>query len=371
MTVVVHKSAVLRRIATTLMILLAQIDGASVCHGDEANFRLFDGFEKRLELKWQPVRPDPDHVSLTANPGKLTITTQRGTIGFNETRPGSIPALNLYLIRNPAEGGGDFVLTTCIESFQPTKRYQQAGLLVYDDDDNYLKYDMEFSGTGMRFKYMRETDGLRVLATDQVVPDTPRRWMRITKRGRVYERAFSIDGVTYVTDGEKGWGDGAPKWVGIVAKNGMAAIEGTDAVFDFFECRSLTDAEENDLRYVDRKKLQGAWRVVAGQFDGMPLEEGAFSDFVFEGGHVTFSEGSQTHRADFELEPERDPKGIMISALSSDANRPAKGIYKLDGQTLEICLSVDPLVKRPTEFMSTRGDTRLLIQLEKADSPSQ
>ena len=65
---------------------------------------MYDGFEGKLALNWEPVRHDPTHVSLVKHPGKLTITTQRGTIHGNEKADvlsGGTPAKNLYLIRNP------------------------------------------------------------------------------------------------------------------------------------------------------------------------------------------------------------------------------------------------------------------------------
>ena len=88
---------------------------------DQTASRLFDGFDGKLGLDWEPVRPDPAHVSLIENPGRLTITTQCGGLCADETfRAAAIPAKNLYLLRNPAPEGGDFVITTCIESFAPS-----------------------------------------------------------------------------------------------------------------------------------------------------------------------------------------------------------------------------------------------------------
>ncbi len=31
-------------------------------------------------------------------------------------------------------------MTTCLESFKPIRPWHQAGLLLYDDDDNFIKY---------------------------------------------------------------------------------------------------------------------------------------------------------------------------------------------------------------------------------------
>jgi len=343
----------------------------SVGRGEDPEFRVFDGFDGKLELKWEPVRPDPTHVSLAKNPGKLTITTQDGTIGFDETRPGVIPARNLYLIPNPAIDGGDFAMTTCIEAFQPTMRWQQAGLLIYDDDDNYLKCDMEYTGTAFRFKYMRETDQQRVLDTDEAVPSPEHTWIRIIKRGNVYERAYSTDGKSYVSAGEKSWGNGAPKWVGIVAKNGSGSADDVDALFDFFEVRSLTDAEKGDPRYVERKKLQGAWEVVSRQLSGKPLKMGGFSGFVFDGGSVIISEKARSLQAEYALDPSQDPKGFVLSELSPQTKIPVNGVYALDGETLTICLALGPGASAPSELETTEGDSRMLITLRRASAEKE
>jgi len=206
----------------------------------EPTVRFFDGFDGKFKLNWEPVRPDPTHMSLTKNPGKLTITTQYGGI-YGGVGPS---AKNFFLIRNPVADGGDFVLTTCIESFRPTMHWQQAGLLVYDDDDNYLKCDIERGKTDVRFACIRETAGEPISEIDWPGVEADRVWIRVTKRGKTYERAYSTDGREFLSGGPVDWGNGAPKWIGIVAKNGPSGADEIDATFDFFEIRSLTPAEK-------------------------------------------------------------------------------------------------------------------------------
>jgi len=225
--------AVIRETLARLRQMLPEAD-------EETTIRLYDGFDGKFALDWEPVRPDKAHVSLEKNPGKFTITTQQGGI-YGSVGPS---AKNFYLIQNPLAEGGDFVLTTCIESFKPTLSWQQAGLLVYDDDDNYLKCDVEWSKSAVQFRYIRETDGKPANVLDQSGVDQERVWIRITKRGKSYERAYSSDGKKFVSAGAGDWGDGSPKWIGIFAKNGPNVSDGIDAVFDFFELRSLTPAEK-------------------------------------------------------------------------------------------------------------------------------
>ncbi|HKM83952.1 MAG TPA: DUF1349 domain-containing protein, partial [Candidatus Acidoferrum sp.] len=124
----------------------------------------YDGFDGKLGLNWKPVRPDPSHVSLKKTPGALTITTQRGSIHGEETKDAfgeGIKAKNIYVIDNPLAPGGDFVVTTCVSGFTPETNYQQAGLIIYNDDDNYLKFGYEYNWPkqgGQAFCILTETD---------------------------------------------------------------------------------------------------------------------------------------------------------------------------------------------------------------------
>lgn len=354
-----------KSIGLPLALLLAFAWAASGGNADEPAFRAYDGFDGKLALEWEPVRPDATHVSLEKNPGKLTITTQAGTIGFDETRVGRTPAKNLYLIPNPAAEGGDFAVTTCIESFNPTMNYQQAGLLVYDDDDNYIKCDMEWCNTAIRLKYMWETDQRRTLETDRATPSAERMWIRIIKRGMVYERAYSTDGKEFASAGQKSWGDGAPNWVGILAKNGPPTADEMDATFDFFEVRSLTDAEKNDPDYVERKKLRGTWEVVSCKFGGKALTSTPLSRFAFEGINVTIVEKTKSLETEFTLDVMKEPKGLVLSALSSNSRVPVGGVYSVEDDTLTICLGLDPEAAAPSKLETKEGDRRLLVTLRR------
>jgi uncharacterized protein (TIGR03067 family) len=349
----------------SLALLFAISCGASAGRAGEPEFRLFDGFDEKLDLNWEPVRPDPTHVSLAKNPGKLTITTQRGTIGFNEIARGG-PAKNLYLIRNPAAEGGDFVLTMCIESFKPTTNFQAACLLVYDDDDNYVKCEMGWGDGRIRFKYMWETDQRRTIERDRLTPSTEHSWIRITKRGKFYERSYSTDGKQFISFGEVAWGNGAPKWVGITALNYLRGADDIDACFDFFEARSLTDAEKNDPNYLDRKKLWGRWDVVSCQLSGESLGEASLGQFVFDDGSVTIKEKSKSIETGYTLDATKEPKRLVLSGLSSRVKRPVNGVYSLEGDTLAICLALKPDAPAPTKLETKEGDSQMLIKLQRA-----
>jgi hypothetical protein len=210
-----------------------------------------DEFDGKLTLDWKVVRPDPTHVSLKKVPGCLVITTQRGTIHGKDKEDAfsqGTQAKNIHLIDIPLGKDADWVATTCVRDFLPDTIYQQAGMIVYDGDDDYLKWGYEYDGrrpTGQEFILVAETEG-------NPVHDRPEKsesglkkyWLRITKRGDKYEYAWSKDGSEFVVAGERQWGNGAPKRVGIIAKNGgnKDAPE-IDAAYEFFELRALPAAK--------------------------------------------------------------------------------------------------------------------------------
>jgi regulation of enolase protein 1 (concanavalin A-like superfamily) len=201
-------------------------------------------FKDKFHLNWKPVRPDWDHVSLTKNKGKLTITSQRGTIHADETARMDIKAKNIFVIDNPLAPDADFEVTTCITGFTPKQKYQQAALILYNDDDNYLKWTYEFSyikGGSVALGLVRETKAEPL--HDHVDPPEKageKLWLRLTKRKNSYEYSSSTDGKKFEVHGEKEWAEKSPLQIGILAKNGgIADVPEVDVCFERFELRSL------------------------------------------------------------------------------------------------------------------------------------
>ena len=340
--------------------------------GTQPEVLAFDGFDGKLALKWEPVRPDPSHVSLTKHPGKLTIVTQRGSIHGDEKHDelgAGIQAKNIYVIRNPLAKGEDFVIATCIESFHPKTHYQQAHLVVYDDDDNYLKWGIEWSSeftSGRCFVFLRETSQKSSFQWSEANPPTERVWLRIIKRGKSYEHLYSYDGRQYTAVGEKTWGSGTPKWVGILAKNGgNPEADDIAACFDFFELRRLTAAEKNDPLHLDVQRLQGTWKVRSCRISGKVLAESTLSRFVFGEDGLTAREGSEALKSEYKLDVSKKPKQLVLSSLFGQPGRSVRAIYSLEGDKLLICFDPRPGAATPDKLETKEGDDRWLVTLER------
>jgi hypothetical protein len=176
-----------------------------------------------LASSWSWVRQDSTKWSLSQNPGKLRIVTQPGDLFGSQNN-----AKNLLLRDAPA---GDWTATAKL-TFAPVADYQQAGLIVYGDDDNYAKL-------------MRAHSGSQVVVGDKEVGGVYTQnlageaagivYLRVTKAGSNYFLSYNLDG--------------SPDWtpvatytglnLGSSLKIGLASFGGTQAIadFDWFDVR--------------------------------------------------------------------------------------------------------------------------------------
>lgn len=353
----------------------AEEERANSAAPDTSAFSLRDDFEGELTLKWEPVRPDATHISLEKHPGMLTVTTQRGTIHGNEKADAvseGQQAKNLYLIANPAPEGGDFVVTTRLASFAPTTYWHQAGLMVYDDDDNYVKCNLEWNDRApsqVAPVILRETDQQPDFSSLMPKRPSDAHWLRVTKRGKLYQYAFSIDGEAFTVVGEKSWGDGAPKRIGLFAKNGgNPGATDIDAQFDFFEVRSLTGAEKSDPVYLERQKLQGVWEVESLKMSGETVADARLSRFVFDDGRLTIQDKNEAFQTEFTLDMAQQPNQLILSAFFSQEGTPVRAIYQFTEGNLVICLDLRQGASAPKELATRQGDRRLLVTLRRPEA---
>ena len=109
----------------------------------------FDGTSLNL-CRWsQIVRHEPG--GYTVGDGKLTLPAAHGD--FFAAAPNNNP--NILLQPAPA---GPWTMTTRL-TFDPNENYEQAGLLVYGDDANYVKADYVYAN-GRGLEFLREANNV-------------------------------------------------------------------------------------------------------------------------------------------------------------------------------------------------------------------
>jgi serine/threonine protein kinase/regulation of enolase protein 1 (concanavalin A-like superfamily) len=204
-----------------------------------------------LDARWSWVREDRSHWTLTDRPGYLRITTQRGDIyaGANNLR-------NLLLQQVPE---GDFEVTTLI-SVQPQTHAQQAGLVVYQDDDNFVRLTRGFMFSDNQVEFLLEQEGNPTAQSAEVAASTL--YLRISRQGAVYEGSYSLDNASWVTVGEYRIASLHQPQVGIGGWNGDLDAPEVPADFDFFHVTSAPATT------VTRGVIGDCWAdVVIGQPD--------------------------------------------------------------------------------------------------------
>jgi arabinan endo-1,5-alpha-L-arabinosidase len=103
----------------------------------------------QLGSQWSWVNEDAADWSLTSDPGTLTIDGQAGQ--FYETEH---TGQNVLLENAPA---GNFVVQTRV-ALDPTGDYQQAGLVLWQNDDTWMKLVAEFNSGNDVTEWGKQTD---------------------------------------------------------------------------------------------------------------------------------------------------------------------------------------------------------------------
>jgi uncharacterized protein (TIGR03067 family) len=132
-------------------------------------------------------------------------------------------------------------------------------------------------------------------------------------------------------------------------------------------------------RGTDQELIQGTWKPVRADVNGMPAPEAMFKTLnphiAIMGAQVVWKLGPNTlpnFEGEITLDPSKSPKAINMIVFDK-ANRERKvllGIYKLEGDTLEICSALNPdaPADRPREFKSVAKGFVGHIVLQRAKS---
>jgi regulation of enolase protein 1 (concanavalin A-like superfamily) len=180
-----------------------------------------------LNPRWHWAREDPTHWSLSAAPGFLRITTQQKDIsGTENTAPLLLQSLAPYASQ-------DFNLQTRV-TITPTANSQQAGLIVYGDDDNYVKLTHGYL-EGPTFDFTQEVAG----AVQSIRVPAPKNantfYLRILKLAKNYYAYYSANGSDWTVIGTHPNVNIPPLEVGLLAFNGAGETNAEiPADFDSF-----------------------------------------------------------------------------------------------------------------------------------------
>ncbi|HEY2784712.1 MAG TPA: sigma-70 family RNA polymerase sigma factor [Fimbriiglobus sp.] len=118
----------------------------------------------------------------------------------------------------------------------------------------------------------------------------------------------------------------------------------------------------------DREALQGTWNVSTLESDGIKIADQMVqgSKIVLKGNAFTTASMGSTYEGAYTLDPDKSPKTIdMTFTKGPEKGNTALGIYKLDGDTWTICLTVTAK-ERPTKFEAKLGSGLALETLKRS-----
>ncbi|WP_436499837.1 ThuA domain-containing protein [Actinokineospora sp. HUAS TT18] len=178
------------------------------------------------QCRWSTiVRPDASKYRVNA--GNLEIDTSGGDI-YQATAGNPN---NFMLQSMPA---GDWTIQTKVDGSSFNEAYQQAGLMVYKDDANYLKLDYLASSSAKTIELRNEVDNAIVQPAPNGSGITQGVWhLRLVKRGDTYAASYSVDGTAWTVLGTVTNTAVAGSKVGLYAFGGPQAASKT-AKFDYY-----------------------------------------------------------------------------------------------------------------------------------------
>jgi len=99
-----------------------------------------------------------------------------------------------------------------------------------------------------------------------------------------------------------------------------------------------------------------------------PVPEGGITFKFTAEGKLIVNEGGRGERevGTFKVDSKKNPAELDLTPPPEKSDKPVLGIYKLDGDTLTICVSDDDGAVRPNKFESPDGTRIMLMTLKRA-----
>ena len=263
-----------------MMLLIFEISLAAAEASQEmsTNGEWIDQFDKTtLDSRWEWLYEDPSHWSLSEQPGYLRIVTQQGSLLFGGAK-------NVLLTTPTLE---NYRISTKVD-FQPTELVQQASLLIYQDDENFLQLGYRYIGdhaVTFRIETPEDSQATNITATATTM------YLRIKKFHNSYVGEYSIDGNTWFEVDRFNVQFSNAK-VGLNVQNGPSTTD-IPADYDYFEFNEpgvtfyvAPQAECGDVEPCYATIQQAV--ADADTFDTIKVASGTYTDlFVFPRDDVT------------------------------------------------------------------------------------
>jgi uncharacterized protein (TIGR03067 family) len=128
--------------------------------------------------------------------------------------------------------------------------------------------------------------------------------------------------------------------------------------------------EVSELIRKDKAALQGTWKVTSAEDNGEKVPADDIKDLylIFKGDAISIREGGKTdEKFAYLLNPAKTPSEIdMIFKAGPKKGQIDRGIYKIDGDTLRICIQSNKDSPRPRDFVTRANSNLSLVTLQRS-----
>lgn len=208
-----------------------------------SNRRIIDYFDNEVLADEWIIGPAEDqrndrYWSITKKSGYLTITTQRSDIHLGGNNP-----CNFFLRKSPYD---HYEISTEV-FFKPEQNFEQAGLVIFSDADNYLRHAYVHAYQ----HYIEVSIEVNQKYSNQMLPitDIDHIHLKIRKLDRKYSYFISFDGKCWEQVGTSVFASFESPLVGIMAIS-PGSGRALDAHFKYFSIEEI-----NPEDYQEDKKL--------------------------------------------------------------------------------------------------------------------
>jgi hypothetical protein len=202
-----------------------------ISDGTEGGLASFhEDFNATLDPDWAWIRAEDDQWSVTNNPGRLEVSLTTATQADD---PGPETLLLRWI-----EGENFEILTQM--HFDPDINFQRAGLVIYQNRDNYVALLRGYADVGMLpgkalyLENLSET-GASFWSYGRPLTDGPGVYLKLRRVGMTYSAFCSLDGISWDLLGEIE-SPIEPVSYGLLIGKSVVPIT---ADFEFFEFRQL------------------------------------------------------------------------------------------------------------------------------------
>jgi regulation of enolase protein 1 (concanavalin A-like superfamily) len=150
----------------------------------------FSTYSREWPVGWVWVDPEEKHKPTPKDVKKgvlrVTIPTGKDLYGDNRTAPRYVKAIT-----------GDFQIETRVK-FLPKENYQGAGLLIYKDGDNFMRFERAYGGLGgggegIRIDVRKGADQTPLVTPGDIQTEAPEVELKIVRTGRLFTAYWRED----------------------------------------------------------------------------------------------------------------------------------------------------------------------------------